>query len=81
LVTRRKVGAERLYLQDGEAAHPKKGDFVSAMAKDESTGEILFTSKPYPYQDWAAEDVAEHEVMLWMNEHYPQWNDPTKWWD
>lgn len=66
---------------EGEAKRPEKGGSVSAMVKDESTGEILFTSKPYTYQDWAAEDMAEHEVTLWMNEHYPQWDDPTKWWD
>lgn len=49
--------------------------------------QVVFSSAAHRYvekysREWeAAEQAASNEASTWLNHHYPQWEDPSAYWD
>lgn len=46
---------------------------------------IIYTTDPIPCpetgDDWDAYDKTNKDAKEWLDEHYPDWNDPAAYWD
>lgn len=45
------------------------------------TGEVAFASDYADDGDYDTQDQREKECFAWLDEHFPQWADPTAYWD
>lgn len=59
----------------------KSPDRIQYVAKD--CGKVVFTAGELSYEDrnWDAQDALKKQVRQWLNQNFPQWEDPTVYWE
>lgn len=77
----RRFNRNRIYEND----EGWKNGIIQCVATDGN--EVIYTTKEYTYSErggddyWKAQDDAERDVEVWLNEKYPEWESPMGHWE
>lgn len=71
---------DRYFISDGEVTEGHSPASIQGVVEN-GNGETVFQTVPIQHDDWNARDVMYKQCRAWLNEHYPEWCNPTAYWE